>query len=641
MSFFSFYYGEDRLAAEAMHAASASVWGEVQIISRGSFRLFVPVDDVRRSFWESESALGAVSGYVRSERIGRSSDERQHNAAFVSEIVDDDNWPLGAHWTGSFASVAYAKASGEVVVCNDPFGHHPLYYSVKGGEVFGGTSLIVLGRCLAADVDPVGVLQRITSPYCNYGSRTLFKRVSRLLPGQWTKFRKDTSAEITRFDNSLCKGLLGSNVDEVAHIVWECLRREIELATSGEARVAVALSGGWDSRVALGGLTEQGRGVDCYTYGGEELSESKIAGRCASAAGATHRSFCIEKNYFPPRSAVEELVRETEFANHLQWYPLIKAVRNERLPAKQVILLGDLCESMVGLNVREFSSRKARRRSFINGLIRRPEQMPDATASAFRKWRERVRRDVTQAVLLNLDKLSDTLASRLCEKELADETAGDLDVSFARVSGNMPPFVPMFDELFYWFHRSRYLIAGQAQFLSSTFYPRCPAVSLRSLRLMSTVDPRLRIRRRLMDAIARLPDFARLARIPSAQIPWVSALAPPLLKDLVWGGRSGIDQLLIKRLIRSGNANRRQRVLRSLDYVKEYRRDETVAAVRDWFSGDWLRREKYLEILAGRASLSSWPLMALDISAPANISIILDLFKAHSPVRRAAIAGRL
>lgn len=128
-----------------------------------------------------------------------------------------------------------------------------------------------------------------------------------------------------------------------------------------------------------------------------------------------------------------------------------------------------------------------------------------------------------------------------------------------------------------------------------------------------------------MDAIARLPAFDQLSRVPGAQIPWVGARAPAALREMLWGVRSGMDQLLIRAMMWRETPQARQRVLRSLDYVREYRREETVPRVRDWFSGRWCDGDSYVRTVQARGGLASWPLINVDIVAPANVSLTLDL----------------
>lgn len=625
-----------------MRIQAASMWGEVKEMGRDSFWLFTPSGDYAHSFSESRTALGAVSGYVRYDWPeagcnGRVGPNASHNQQFISEVIDDDKWPLGEDWTGSFGAVVYSIARREVVICNDPIGYIPVYYSTGNNGVLGGTNLIVLSRSISCDVDAVGVLERISIPYCNYGRRTLLKQVSRLLPGERVKFSHDRSRVTSVFDNRLCDGLVDSDINEVARTVWDCLQRETDLALEAGDPVCVALSGGWDSRLALGTVSHRADSIKCYTFGNGSLHEVRTARQCALAIGAHHEFFPIENTYFPSRDSLETLVQKTEAANHLQWCTIINAVKTDDNP-KEVILLGDLCESIVALNMKEFSTRDARIRSFRKGLIGQVDEIACATNDSFNAWKESTRCRLMSSILRNIDRLSPDFAST-CKKEImAEEIAGDLDLCFSRVRDNNPAFAPMFDELFYWFHRARFLIAGQALFLNGRFRPLCPAVSMRFMRLISRVHPKLRIRRRLMNAIARLPEFDVLAAIPSAQIPWLSARAPALLREIVWGARSGMDQALTRRALKNRNPRMRRRVLPTLDYVKEYRRDNAVPNVQRWFSGKWLDGDKYVDIVKGRANLDTWPLMNLDIAAPANVSITLDLCKAGHVVEHASLS---
>jgi len=626
---FSFYLGDDQDVVERLRRATASIWGEVKEVSAGSFWLFIPSGDYERSFGESCQAVGAVAGYVRHNNLehiasGGESFDTHHNRRFIAEIVKDGRWPLGSQWTGSFAAVAHSRGSREVILCNDPIGNAPVYFSRCGEGILGGTSLIVLSHCIRCEVDAVGILQRITTPYCNYGRRTLLKQMSRLLPGEWLKLSNKDSGFNSIFDNSLCNGLVNADVETVARTVWDCLQREIVLATGVNDRIGVAMSGGWDSRLILGGIAHRGSAIDCYTYGSEDLYESSVAKRCASAVGARHQCFSLENKYFPSRNNLENLVRETETANYMEWYPILDAVAGNG-EGKPILLLGDLCESIDGRYMENLSSRAARKRSFANSFLRRPDQIAVATVANFDQWKEKKRKQIIEDVIKNTDNLSPTLASMCTENLIAQEVANDLELSFMRVRQNMPAFEPMFDELFLWFHRIRFLLGSQIPFLASAFRPLSPAMSVRFLRLISTVHPRLRMRRRLMDAMTRLPEFDILAGIPSAQIPWLSARSPTLLRELLWGVRSGLDQVMIKSVMKSKNIRRRQRVLRSINYINEYRRDNVVPTVQEWFSGKWVKSDSYIQVAGNRANLSAWPLIGVDISAPANVSIILDL----------------
>ena len=632
MAKFCFYYGEDNYLVERMRRAAVFCWGSVEESAHDSFRLFVATEDYRQSFCRTENLIGAVSGYVsdasenNSAGVGETTGGRR-NERFLAEI-SEKKWPLGDEWTGNFAAVSYSPVKGEITLCNDIIGHLPLYYTQTDKGFAGGTSLIVLSRTLESETDAVGVLQRISVPFCNYGRRTLLKNVFRPLTGERLKWRRGHDTLTREYDNSLGGELIDKEVGEVARQVWNCLQSEITTVTGRGEPFAVATSGGWDSRLVLGGLRQSGSLVTCLTYGGEDHYETGIARRCAEAIGASHECFPIEENYFPSRGQIETLIKETESGNYFEWLGIIEKARSNGL--KVPLLLGDLCESIDGRYMTIFSTRKARVNSFLRGLRGKGESFVRADAATFEQWRENKKNEITAALLAKLPQLSADLSASLTKEQIVREIEADLELSLARVRDQEPMFAAMYDELFIWFHRIRFLLGNQITWLSSAFRPVSPGLSMRFLRLITSVHPRLRIRKRLMNAIIKLPEFDRLAQIPSAQIPFLHSRAPDLIKDIFWGARFGLDQLLIRRSLRTRNAKARQRVLRSLDYVKEYRRENSRVNVESWFSGKYIKSDDYLRIFQERAALNAWTLINVDIAAPANVSIILDLCRAET-----------
>lgn len=155
-------------------------------------------------------------------------------------------------------------------------------------------------------------------------------------------------------------------------------------------------------------------------------------------------------------------------------------------------------------------------------------------------------------------RLSEDLTAEHPLEEMLTESARDIDLSLERVEQIEPPYVPMFDEAFAWFHKVRGGIATQNLFLSCAVRALSPTMSMRALRLVSRLHPRMRIRRRLMNAIARLAEFQGLAKIPSAQIPWVSGRSPDFVREFIWALRSSTDHLLIRGAPRTKNPVQRR-----------------------------------------------------------------------------------
>lgn len=632
MAKFAFYFGSDPTTASRMQLACEALWGQVYAYHSDRFHLFVATDHSLKGFCETPKVVGFVSGYARRDGLPLSPTKSQpnwlyiHNSHFLEEVVNNQVWPLDDNWTGSFAALGFDKERKILVICNDLIGYRPIYIRQLPNGIIGSSSLILISHCCECQPDVVGILQRITPPYfCNYGRRTLLSGVWRPLPGEWIRFESPNALPESRFDNSLCREILDGDIKLIARKVWDCLQQEVAIAVGSSTSVAVALSGGWDSRLILAAVANLGIQIQCYTYGQDDLYEVQIAKRCADAVGASHLTFNIENKYFPHRNQFEQLVKTTESANCMEWNAILEEVNliSDNFP--NILLLGDMTESIQGRNILMFSSRKSRISLFLKGFIGKGNYFEITTQNQTEAWCNNLKRKLIDQICAMQSRLSSALASRITPDEIKENLENDISLSLSIVLIHKPTFLCMLDEIFLWLHKSRYLLASQDLLLESHFTTLNPSMSLRFLRLISSVHPRLRLRLRLMDAIMRLPELKNLACIPIAYIPWVSARAPLFIKEIVWGLRSTIDQILIRRMLRAKNPNLRQRVVKSLDYVAEYRRSETIENVKSWFSGHWIKPDYYIEICKKRAELRAWPLINLDITAPANVSILLDL----------------
>ena len=69
--------------------------------------------------------------------------------------------------------------------------------------------------------------------------------------------------------------------------------------------------------------------------------------------------FPLEKSYFPLRSEFEKLIKNTEFAYFLTYYPIIKHWIENNKP-NSLLLVGDLSDGITGKGMRDFYTRKYR-----------------------------------------------------------------------------------------------------------------------------------------------------------------------------------------------------------------------------------------------------------------------------------------
>ena len=634
MADFVFYYGNDRSIIQRIRDKSKLVWGNIKEEISDAFCVFMPAYGDGQQYSCSNDIAGSIAGYVNSSselysKCNQSTDRFNNLTGFFEETLRENGWPLSDDWTGIFSAVAFSKSSHQIALTNDIIGHIPLYYFAGAESLIGGTSIVIISSAFSLDVDCIGLLQRISPPYCNYGRRTIIKRLCRLMPGERILFSFPGPSSSSDFDNSLCKGVINNPVNDVAENVWNCIRTEVQNITSKYSTVRLALSGGWDSRLILSTLDPEDHEIICYTYGNDSLYETQIAKQCASLKKASHFSFPVEDHYIPPYSSLIEYVQRTEAACYLQWLAILERTKVESR-VRPLLLTGDHCESIDGRNMRSLSSRRARKKSFINGMLGKMDDIPIMTNMAFDKWKSLTRDQAIKMVTTSFSRLNPDIVT-FPLNVMVDEVSNDLELCFDRIKGNMPEFEPMLDELFAWHHKTRFKTAGQDRFLCHNFRALSPGLAIRVIRLISRIHPRLRIRRRLMDAISRLPQLSGLSKIPSAQIPWVGAHYPSVLRECIWGARSGIDQFLIRRMLKTRNHQARQRVLQSFNLVAEYNKPDSLSNIKGWFSGNWIQGEAYAETALRRAKLLGWPLAIFDISIPANVSITLDLCFGTSP----------
>jgi hypothetical protein len=187
---------------------------------------------------------------------------------------------------GPVANIAHREQNGQWMVAADWTGAFPLYYwSGATGFLF-SSHLRPLARALLAEPDLAGVIQYLRRGYTING-RSLFEGIRRLVPGEkviWHNESQETrSAGISR-------PLPAAGCDKAGleDQIWDLLRAELRAIGDRDGRIAVMLSGGWDSRTLLAAAidgVERDR-IICFTHGDAESREVQLAGTVARRANA-------------------------------------------------------------------------------------------------------------------------------------------------------------------------------------------------------------------------------------------------------------------------------------------------------------------------------------------------------------------
>ena len=558
--------------------------------------------------------LGFLRGYVRFPSLPPNTDVKAHNRLLFDDLLRE-RFPLEDNVANSFGALAYSGKESLAVIANDVLGFYPIYYFV-------GASLLVISShlrwaqlVLNTEIDHTGVVQRLTGgEFCNFGRRTILRGVSRLLPGEFLKFDLTSGIRVTRkYDNGLYSGNWNSDIKEAAEELWDVIRAESRLCFSYDTDVNLGMSGGMDSRLLLASVPTE-KNLTCFTYGSPNYYETKIAERCATAVNARFRSFPVAGNLFPRKEVLEKYVRETEAVGINPWFSVLEQELEDH--GEPPFALGDFCEAIPGRNIKAYSSRNARIKTYL-GLAR--IKWTPLNSENLERWK----RDNTASILAKLDHASKFYVD-LDRDKMRSETASDIDELYARIESHDVKYVELLDEIFAWYVHARIPSSNQLLLIGAKFTPVCPTMSARCLRAASRIHPALRLNARLMDAIFRLPDLRKLATIPTAQIPFVKYNQSQAVKLLMWGARSKVDQLMIKAASARKKADARNRLLKSINWALEYQQADPDV-VLSWFRPDHVGADRFIEMFEGRRGQSAHPLTPFDIASAAALNIEIDL----------------
>lgn len=572
---------------------------------------------------ENDSYLSLTDGYLRDLNL-HNQDKNLHTITAVEQIAT--SWPVSKNITGSFSTTIIDKHSFAIIICNDLIGIYPLYYLIKDNQVFVSNSIILMASISNCNLDEVGIAQRCIGPeYFNLGSRTILDDCKRLLPGEYIKLDSLGNIIETRYDNSLYQEMSSSAQKHNLHqAYWEGYKKEVEYCLLGSKDVNVALSGGMDSRLLLGAISDN-KNIECLTYGQKGNYETKIASKLAEIKKAKFNSFSQIDLYFPPLETLKKYVLKTEAVNICSWLEILE---NIKLEERNPILLGDMTEAISARNIKKFSTREFRQKNFVQYyLLEKDYQFEKSDTQKFSEWKK--------AKLHNFDRWYieervSQLNLNLSSTQLKAGLHSDMEDVFLRIESHHLPFTELYDELFSWYTHSRSPMSKQILICNSDFYSYCPPMSISILRSTSNIHPNLRLGNRFLNKLFNIDELNKLNKIPTNQAPYIPQNFLDIIKFPIWGIRSKIDHFLIKRLIKSKDPKKRYRLFKSINWVLIYQNPDMEKNLKSYFKNNHLGEAYFIHLLnraTQRKSLDQWPFANTELINGASLNIEIDFIK--------------
>lgn len=226
------------------------------------------------------------------------SSSSDNDAKRVLQLIERRGIEAVNQLNGAFVLALWNSQERSLTIANDRFGLKPVYYFHEDNLFLFASEVKVL--LAAAEVnqeaDPQAVLEFLTFEFI-LGGKTFFKKIKVLDPASILVF-KNGDLVVKRYweagwphdGNSFFKN---DPVERGKQLLCQAVERQ----TREKKGVALALSGGLDSRLILAAATEVGRPVPTFTFGQKDCDDRKIAQLVAETAGSDNYFFELSSGY--------------------------------------------------------------------------------------------------------------------------------------------------------------------------------------------------------------------------------------------------------------------------------------------------------------------------------------------------------
>lgn len=572
-----------------------------------------------------DNYLAFIQGYVNDFSIDKAHSEAQNESA-INKMLN--NWPAENNVSGSFSITVMHPEKDVIMLFNDVIGFYPLYMYAKNDQIVITSSLIWASSIVKTEFDSVGIAQRsIGKEYANLGSRTILKGFKRVLPGESITLDLSTLETTSFYDNTLYN-TINSTIKPIKSDYsefWEIYKREVDYASEKKSKLSIALSGGMDSRILLGAISESKK-TQCLTYGSSDSYEVKVAKKVAKKRHLEFYNYEDLQLYFPSKDKLVDYVKATEALYVISWLEILE---NRSKDDDTQLLFGDMCEVLPARNIKVYSGRETRISNFIKtNILNQPFKFTQSTNENFETWKERK----TENELKRYSKQRlENLDLNISHEILIEGVKTNLNELFDRIKSHQLPYSELYDELYAWYTHSRIPMGKQILLCNSKYSSICPPMGLSILRAASNIHPNNRLNYRFMRGLFKYnPDLKKLNTIPTNQSPWIpqNVYAPFIF--LAWGIRSKMDQFLIRRIMKKKNPNLRYRMFKGLNWVKIYQNNTMEDKLALYFTPNHLGKKltnNMINTIIARKELKKWPLTNTDLISLSSLNIELEIIK--------------
>jgi len=205
------------------------------------------------------------------------------------------------HFIGMFAFAVWDEQEQQLALFRDRVGVKPLYYGWDGQVFWFGSELKALRTFQHWSPE---INKQALGEFFQYGyiaaPRSIYRNISKLLPGHWLKLeKKNPDPVVQRYWSLLdtaAQGPMRANEDDLAGQLEDLLVSAFRYRMVSDVPVGVFLSGGVDSSLVAALLqAHSGQTIHTFTLGfrEKEYDESRWAKQIANHLGTRHTEYIL------------------------------------------------------------------------------------------------------------------------------------------------------------------------------------------------------------------------------------------------------------------------------------------------------------------------------------------------------------
>ncbi len=212
---------------------------------------------------------------------------------------------------GMFAFAIWERDSGRLILCRDRLGIKPLYWSRKGSRLRFASTLPALlkGGDVDTDIDPVALHHYLHFHAVVPAPRTLLKGVRKLAPATVMVVNADGETRESRYwqpDFARSEEEERRSFEDWRELTLTSLRTAVKRRLVADIPVGALLSGGVDSSLIVGLMSEANANVRTYSIGFEDVgdeagNEFRYSDLIAEHYSTQHERIFIDSRTLLPR----------------------------------------------------------------------------------------------------------------------------------------------------------------------------------------------------------------------------------------------------------------------------------------------------------------------------------------------------